>query len=95
VKSGAYTLSSTPIAGRTKQGAPPGWYKAIINTNAPMGGGMPGKVESPDKGAGPGNLKIDQKTGTAVARKYTTVEETPWSIEVKDGGDYDLKATSK
>jgi hypothetical protein len=93
IKGGAYTLSSTPTSGPSKSGAPPGWYKAIINTNAPMGGMT--AVESPDKGGGAGMPKIGEKKGTPIAKKYTTFEETPLSVEVKDGGNYNLEATSK
>jgi predicted RNA-binding protein with TRAM domain len=92
VKDGSFTLTSNS-ATHSKPGAPPGWYKVTINTNPPMGTGS-GNVPKDE----PMKAKLDLKgvsKGTPIATKYTSFENTPLSIEVKEGGTYELKAESK
>jgi hypothetical protein len=102
VKNGEYTLSTATVT-TTKPGAPAGWYKVTISTigstmnmtgkgNAPVKDqkGEPGKplVQGPGQGGPP-------KGDTPIAAKYTESASTPLDVEVKSGGNYDLKAESK
>jgi len=87
IRDGIYTLQTTSTTG-SKPGVPPGWYKATVQTNVPMGG-----METSTTGAIP---KIPK--GAPIAQKYTDATKTPLSVEVKEGapaGSYDLQVTSK
>ena len=80
---GTYTLvAGTPTM--TKPGMPPGWYKVTIKTNVPVG------MQQSKTGA-----VMPESAGAAIAPKFTDVKQTPLAIEVKEGGSYDLQATSK
>ena len=93
VKDGSFTLTSSSVTNQ-KEGAPPGWYKAIISTGGPMGGNKDvGKVGEAEKGKPP-SVGLGG-TGAPIAKKYTTFMDTPLFFEVKDGGTYDIEATSK
>ena len=89
VKSGEYTVSSG-TASANRSGAPPGWYKVTIVPSAGMG---PMTTEVTKE-------KADLKLGggskaTPIAEKFKNAETTPLEVEVKSGGNYDLKATTK
>jgi len=91
IKSGSFTLtSSTQTSNKT--GAPPGWYKVTIRTDAPMGGGT-GKVGTDPKAVDP-KAAIAPK-GATIAPRYTELDKTPLVVEVKEGAKYELKAESK
>jgi hypothetical protein len=87
IKDGIYTLQTTSTTG-SKPGVPPGWYKAAVQTNVPMGGmetNTTGKIPSTSKGA-------------PIAQKYTDATKTPLSVEVKENapaGQYDLQVHAK
>ncbi|PHS03312.1 MAG: hypothetical protein COA78_18320 [Blastopirellula sp.] len=66
---GKYILYTT-----AKEGAIPGWYKVIVNIEAP---------------AVPGADPYDP-TPSKVRAEYTSPETTPLSIEVKEGGDFNI-----
>jgi hypothetical protein len=87
IKDGVYTLQTTSSTG-SKPGVPPGWYKATVQTNIPMGGmetNTTGKIPMIPKGA-------------PIAQKYTDATKTPLSVEVKENapaGQYDLQVHAK
>jgi hypothetical protein len=58
-----------------------------------MGNQAVGKVVDPEKGKSPA-VGLGGG-GVPIAKKYTTFMDTPLSFEVKDGGTYDIEATSK
>jgi len=91
VKSGSFTLTSQSTT-FSKPGAPPGWYKVTIRTDAPMGGSNM-KVGDP-KAVDPKAAMAANK-GTPIATRYTELDKTPLVVEVKSGGSYELKAESK
>jgi len=80
ITNGQYTLHTTGTT-INKPGAPPGWYKVVVQTSAPPAADAP-------KGVLPEAVKID--------RKYTDAKLTPLAVEVKKdapAGHYDLKVT--
>jgi len=89
VKNGEYTLTSGSVT-TNKTGAPPGWYKVTITSSIGMGA----PAESKDK-FDPKALMQTGAKGQPIADKYTKVEATPLEVEVKSGGNYELKASSK
>ncbi len=78
---GEYTLTTQSATG-SKTGAPAGWYKVTVTTVAPPGADAP-------PGATPA------ASGPMAAPRFTIPSSTPLVVEVKEGGSYDLKVTSR
>jgi len=89
VTGGQFTLQTTSANGVAKAGAPPGWYKVTIQTMAATGA-METKPDPNKPSVTPSMPKM-----TPIAQKYTNPAQTPLLIEVKEGGSYELKATSR
>jgi hypothetical protein len=73
---GTYSLVTGTSSGAIKEGAPPGWYKVTVSSNAILSeSSTPSKAKMPF-------FNLD----------YSNVRNTPLTIEVKAGvTNYDLK----
>jgi len=93
VKKGEYTVTSGTAAANAN-GAPPGWYKVTIAPG--MAGNFQETKPSDNPKADLQKKSLDApKASQSIAAKYTNLKETPLEVEVKAGGNYDLKVTSK
>jgi len=93
VKNGQYTLVSATSTSNAN-GAPAGWYKVTISAGMAMTG-TGNVVTDPAKDKGKPTLTPTETKSEPIAEKYKDPKTTPLEVEVKAGGSYDLKATSR
>ena len=80
VKDGNFSLQAG-----SKPGAPPGFYKVIIQTNVPVGA-----IETKAR-----DTEIPQMPTVPISPEFSDPLQTPLTAEVREGGTYQFNATTR